>query len=572
MGLYSNCNIGVTNPQRWRHKFSKGCKRLGDRRHEPALVRCSVRSPLVTAMGSATVAIAPAHALRAVRPTTRTPQGGPNAKRRRRNHRQRDKRDTNLQKTPIAISVINSEGLEDRHVQSMLDLADGAIPSLRVATFEARQSALTIGIRGIVPLDANQPAREQGVGVYIDGVYLGRQHGLNAALLDLERIEVLKGPQGTLFGRNTDGGALSMVTKAPTGEFGIRADAGVSNYGGHDVDVHLDLPKAGNFSFKVDGAMQYQDPTTEDPLADAVGWNYFDRTGLRGTVRWEPSDTSPRTTSTTPAPTSTPYYSQLLGTTRSACRSDPHRDAAGRANSPPAVHRDGRGRRAHGCSGHRRAAERRRRDRRPHDPPVLEAFDAVELRSISSYRTVTATNGTTRRRASIPVHLQRRVQPLQPRRPRSRPVPPGVSGGGQCRPCRLRRRRACFKETARTTPRRRARTSGAPTARTARSSTRRRRFRIPFTRPRGRAHAESYALYGQGVFNMRDDRLISPSAGASRTTTRTESCSSSTTCRHLIHSGVGRPLRPARDAGLGREQQRQSLRQVFDGLSFGRRL
>src|SRR5262245_24136391 len=98
------------------------------------------------------------------------------------------KRDTNLQETPIAISVLNADALEDRHVQSLLDLADGAVPSLRVATFEARQSALTIGIRGIVPLDANQPAREQGVGVYVDGVYLGRQHGLNAALLDIDRI------------------------------------------------------------------------------------------------------------------------------------------------------------------------------------------------------------------------------------------------------------------------------------------------------------------------------------------------------------------------------------------------
>jgi iron complex outermembrane receptor protein len=85
------------------------------------------------------------------------------------------KRETNLQKTPIAISVLSSQALTDRHVQSLYDLADGAVPSLRVATFEARQSALTIGIRGIVPLDANQPAREQGVGIYIDGVYLGRQ-------------------------------------------------------------------------------------------------------------------------------------------------------------------------------------------------------------------------------------------------------------------------------------------------------------------------------------------------------------------------------------------------------------
>ena len=90
------------------------------------------------------------------------------------------KRETNLQRTPISISVIDQETIKDRHVQSLFDLSDGAIPSLRITTFEARQSALTIGIRGIVPLDANQPAREQGVGIYIDGVYLGRQHGLNA--------------------------------------------------------------------------------------------------------------------------------------------------------------------------------------------------------------------------------------------------------------------------------------------------------------------------------------------------------------------------------------------------------
>ena len=149
------------------------------------------------------------------------------------------KRETNLQKTPIAISVMGNEDIKKRHVQSLYDLADGGVPSLRVATFEARQSALTIGIRGIVPLDANQPAREQGVGIYIDGVYLGRQHGLNAGLFDIERIEVLKGPQGTLFGRNTEGGALSIVAKAPSGEFGGRINGGFGNYGAYTGDLHF---------------------------------------------------------------------------------------------------------------------------------------------------------------------------------------------------------------------------------------------------------------------------------------------------------------------------------------------
>ncbi|HJO66614.1 MAG TPA: TonB-dependent receptor plug domain-containing protein, partial [Sphingomonas sanguinis] len=136
------------------------------------------------------------------------------------------KRETSLQKTPIAISVLDPTVLKDRHVQSLLDLADGSVPSLRVATFEARQSALTVGIRGIVPFDQNQTARDTGVGVYFDGVYVGRSQGLNAALFDIERVEVLRGPQGTLFGRNTEGGALSIVTAKPTGKFGGSLTAG----------------------------------------------------------------------------------------------------------------------------------------------------------------------------------------------------------------------------------------------------------------------------------------------------------------------------------------------------------
>src|SRR3569623_351224 len=78
------------------------------------------------------------------------------------------KREANLQKAPIAISVIDATIVADRHVQSLMDLAAGGVPSLRIATFEARQSALTIGIRGIVPFDQNQTARDSGVGVYVD--------------------------------------------------------------------------------------------------------------------------------------------------------------------------------------------------------------------------------------------------------------------------------------------------------------------------------------------------------------------------------------------------------------------
>ena len=223
------------------------------------------------------------------------------------------KRETNLQDTPISLAVVSDEDLKKRQVQSLLDLADGGVPSLRVATFESRQSALTIGMRGIVPGDANQPAREQGVGVYLDGVYLGRQHGLNAGFLDIERIEVLRGPQGTLFGRNTEGGAVNIISKAPTGEFGGSITSGFGNYGSYNNQLRLNLPEVAGISIKIDAAIQHQDATTKNPMADQYGWNYFHRYGGRVAARLKPSDAITADVSVDIGrDNNTPYYSQLI--------------------------------------------------------------------------------------------------------------------------------------------------------------------------------------------------------------------------------------------------------------------
>lgn len=223
------------------------------------------------------------------------------------------KRETNLKDTPISMVVQSDKTLVDRHVQSLIDLADGSVPSLRVATFEARQSALTIGIRGIVPFDANQTARDQGVGVYLDGVYLGRQQGLNAGLFDVKRIEVLRGPQGTLFGRNTEGGALSIVTKEPTGVFGGNITGGIGNYGSYTTRAHIDLPAVGNIAVKLDGLNEYQGATVKNPLAGQYGWNYHDRVGGRITAKWTPASNFSATVSYDKVhDKNTPNYSQLI--------------------------------------------------------------------------------------------------------------------------------------------------------------------------------------------------------------------------------------------------------------------
>lgn len=225
------------------------------------------------------------------------------------------KRETNVQKTPIAISVMGDADLENRHVQSIADLSDGAIPSLRAAPFFARNSALTIGMRGIGALgDANQPARDQAVGVYIDGVYLGRAQGLGSALYDVSRIEVLKGPQGTLFGRNTEGGAISIVTKTPTGKFGMDTTVGYGNYNGYKAETHVDLPSFHDLSVKVDGLLSKRDGTVANPTTSGQpDFNSYDKRGFHFEGLWRPRDDfSADYAFDDSYDATTPFYVQLL--------------------------------------------------------------------------------------------------------------------------------------------------------------------------------------------------------------------------------------------------------------------
>ncbi len=225
-----------------------------------------------------------------------------------------EKRPQSLQTTPIAISVLDSNTLTNRHVVSLLDIGDGAVPSLRVAPFYSRNSALVLNVRGVGVLsDSNQPARDQGVGVYIDGVYLGRAQGLGTALFDIESIEVLKGPQGTLFGRNTEGGAVSIVTRKPSGEFHLNTTVGYGNYGAYKGEIHLDLPSWHNIAVKIDGVVSHRDGTVKNPLAGQTDFNAYDKRGLHAEALWKPvSNFSADYSFDMSYDSSTPYYLQGL--------------------------------------------------------------------------------------------------------------------------------------------------------------------------------------------------------------------------------------------------------------------
>jgi iron complex outermembrane receptor protein len=201
-----------------------------------------------------------------------------------------ERRVTDAQKTPVSVSVVSAQAIQDRHVYSLTDLNDGSAPGLTVTPYASRPFNVILNIRGVgVMTDTNQPSGESGIGVYVDGVYLGRPQGLDAGLYDLDSIEVLKGPQGTLFGRNTEGGALNITTKKPTGVAGLQVLAGMGNYGSYESQFHLNLPEWHDVSVKLDGMIQAHDGWVRNPMPGQSDWNAAARRGVRLQVRWTPT-------------------------------------------------------------------------------------------------------------------------------------------------------------------------------------------------------------------------------------------------------------------------------------------
>jgi outer membrane receptor protein involved in Fe transport len=170
------------------------------------------------------------------------------------------RREQRLQDVPIAVSAFTAQNLQERAVSDVSQLSnispnvtlDGGTP------FSASTQVLSAYIRGI---GANDFAfnLDPGVGIYLDGVYLARTVGANQDLLDVERIEVLRGPQGTLFGRNTIGGAINIVTRAPGDHFAFRGDATTGSFNRIRVRASVDVPLAPGLAVSLTGSFQDRD-------------------------------------------------------------------------------------------------------------------------------------------------------------------------------------------------------------------------------------------------------------------------------------------------------------------------
>lgn len=190
------------------------------------------------------------------------------------------------QDVPIPLSVVGGEQLENTGAYTLADLQN-QVPSLVAFNSNPRNSA--VGIRGIGVSTASD-GLDTSVGVYVDGVYLGRPGMALTDLIDIERVEVLRGPQGTLFGRNTSAGVLNITTRKPTFEPGVTAELSYGDYGYNQVRVSVNGPIvdgliAGRLTaFNTDRDGVFQNATT------GVRANSIGRYGIRGQLLITPSD------------------------------------------------------------------------------------------------------------------------------------------------------------------------------------------------------------------------------------------------------------------------------------------
>ncbi|MBB3861290.1 iron complex outermembrane receptor protein [Novosphingobium hassiacum] len=197
------------------------------------------------------------------------------------------KRAENVQTVPISITAITGEGLQARGIARVSDLVS-AVPNL---SQDGGGSVIgAIGIRGIVSQTRNI-GFDSGLGVYVDGVLGVRPNSFDQELPDIATLEVLRGPQGTLFGRNTTAGAINITTRKPDLEaFHVEARAAYGNLNQAEGSVYLTGPLApGKLGFKIAGSIASRDGYIRNLLSDDK-LNNLDRKSLRGGLFWKAGD------------------------------------------------------------------------------------------------------------------------------------------------------------------------------------------------------------------------------------------------------------------------------------------
>jgi iron complex outermembrane receptor protein len=192
-------------------------------------------------------------------------------------------RSQKLQDVPISISAVNSDFINETGSQNVSDLQK-YVPGLRIDSTSTTQPVFTI--RGISTNDFGV-GTDPAVGIFVDGVYSARSGEALIFFDDVDRVEVLKGPQGTLFGRNTAAGAISIVTNKPSDQFEGMVDFKTGNYNKEEGTIVLNVPITDTLSARFDGIVNRRDGFTHNSF-NGQDLNNEDNESTRLALRWRP--------------------------------------------------------------------------------------------------------------------------------------------------------------------------------------------------------------------------------------------------------------------------------------------
>lgn len=196
------------------------------------------------------------------------------------------KREQSLINVPISVAVTSSDTIEKAQIRDLIDLQT-VVPSLIVTEFQ-NTGATTFAVRGFGNGDGNIGI-EPSVGVFIDGVYRSRSASSMSNLDDIERIEVLRGPQSTLFGKNVSAGAISITTKAPAFKWGLSAEMTAGNYGEIAGKAAVNAPLGEKAALRVSGSFEQRDGYYNN-LVTGHSVNNRNRWSVRGDLLLKPTD------------------------------------------------------------------------------------------------------------------------------------------------------------------------------------------------------------------------------------------------------------------------------------------
>ena len=196
------------------------------------------------------------------------------------------RREANLQSIPIAVSAYSGESLAEDKVFSASDLAN-SVPSFSLTAFTPLDQELNI--RGVVNTRLDAPTADPSIGTFVDGIYIGRTGDYNFDFFDLERIEVIRGPQGVLLGKNVVGGALSVITAAPSQKTSAELTLSAGNYKSRLLTGHVN----GGITDTLSGRLSFQyrahDGYAKDVLHDR-DLEDLDSKQLRAQLLWKPGN------------------------------------------------------------------------------------------------------------------------------------------------------------------------------------------------------------------------------------------------------------------------------------------